>query len=116
MRGGAGSAASPSASGQVNLDGSTSPGNGGGATAPEPGASSALNLDLHGGGRGPSLSRSRSGIAPILPGPADEAKSKLGQDLDKAGRPNCKEAYQNNGILAVIPLAKDAVTGKGCKW
>ena len=65
---------------------------------------------------GPSLSRGRSGLAPLLPGPADDSKSKLGKEIDKAGRADCKEAYQNNGILAVLPLAKDAVTGKGCKW
>jgi hypothetical protein len=65
---------------------------------------------------GPSLSHSRSGLVPLLPGPADDARSKLGKDIDKAGRADCKEAYQGNGILAVIPLAKDAATGKGCKW
>ena len=100
----------------MNLDGSTPPGNGGGAATPEPNASSPLNLDLHGGGMGPSLSRGRSGLVPLLPGPADDGKTKLGKEIDKAGRADCKDAYQKDGILAVLPLAKDAATGKGCRW
>jgi hypothetical protein len=40
----------------------------------------------------------------------------LGQAIERARRPDCRGAYAGMGLLAVIPLAKDAVTGKGCKW
>jgi len=36
--------------------------------------------------------------------------------LEKARRSDCKSAYAGMGLLAVIPLAKDAITGTGCKW
>jgi hypothetical protein len=107
----------PSASnGKVNLDGSTSNGNGNvSVQTPGGGASAPLNLDLHGGGAGPSLGRTRSGLVPMLPAPA-EKKTQLETDIEKAQRADCAKAYAGAGLLAVIPLAKDAVTGKGCKW
>jgi hypothetical protein len=99
--------------GRVNLDGSTS---GGGAPGPTPpGGGAPLNLDLHGGGIGPTMGRSRSGLLPMLPAPPED-KGKLARDIEKAGRADCKDAYAGAGLLAVIPLARDAASGKGCKW
>ena len=117
-QGGAAGAPAPSniGGGKVNLDGSSSgPGGNGSVQPPGTGASAPLNLDLHGGGSGPSLGRTRSGLVPALPAPA-EKKTQLETDLEKANRAKCSEAYAGAGLLAVIPLAKDAVTGKGCKW
>ena len=51
----------------------------------------------------------------VLPSPPDK-ESKLSKDIDKASREDCTKAYADAGLLAVIPIAKDAVTGKGCKW
>ena len=115
--GGAGGTAAPSTnnSGKLNLDGSTSGGGNGSVQPPPTGASAPLNLDLHGGGAGPSLGRTRSGLVPALPAPA-EKKTQLETELEKAARAKCSDAYSGTGLLAVIPLAKDAVTGKGCKW
>ena len=115
-RGGAGGTASPTnGGGKLNLDGSSGPGGNGAVAPPNTGASAPLNLDLHGGGMGPSLGRTRSGLVPALPAPA-ERKTQLETDLQKASRAHCADAYASSGLLAVIPLAKDAVTGKGCKW
>jgi hypothetical protein len=115
-RGGAGGTAPPtSGGGKLNLDGSSGPGGNGSVQPPNTGASAPLNLDLHGGGMGPSLGRTRSGLVPMLPAPA-EKKTQLETDLEKAQRAKCAKAYAGAGLLAVIPLAKDAVTGKGCKW
>jgi hypothetical protein len=118
--GGAGGTASPAANnnGKLNLDGSSSSSSSSGNGSVQPpgtGASAPLNLDLHGGGSGPSLGRTRSGLVPALPAPA-EKKTQLETDLEKANRAKCADAYAGAGLLAVIPLAKDAVTGKGCKW
>ena len=115
-RGGAGGTAAPAGndSGKLNLDGSSGSGSGS-VQPPANGASAPLNLDLHGGGSGPSLGRTRSGLVPMLPAPA-EKKTQLETDLEKANRAKCADAYSGAGLLAVIPLAKDAVTGKGCKW
>ena len=118
-RGGAAGTAPPAAEGgaRVNLDGSSGSGNGNGSVPPPAtGASAPLNLDLHGGGAGPSLGRTRSGLVPMLPAPA-EKKSQLETDIEKAKRAKCSEAYgQEHGLLALPLLAKDAVTGKGCQW
>ena len=54
-------------------------------------------------------------VSVALPAPA-ERQSQLQTELQKAQRAHCAEAYASAGLLAVIPLAKDAVTGKGCKW
>ena len=121
-RGGAGgdSAQSGDVGGKINLDGTVGTTTGGGsgngpAPAPDAGASGPLRLDLHGTGTG--VGRSRSGLVPLLNAPPDDAsKSKLAKDIEKAGRADCKDAYASNGLLGALPLAKDAVTGKGCKW
>lgn len=115
--GGAGGSATPAgnnSSGKLNLDGSSAGANGS-VQPPGTGASAPLNLDLHGGGSGPSLGRTRSGLVPMLPAPA-EKKTQLETDIEKANRAKCGETYAGAGLLAVIPLAKDAITGKGCKW
>lgn len=55
------------------------------------------------------------GVLQMLP-PPPERKSKLGEAIDKAGKTDCREAYQKNGLLAVVPLALDAARDKGCRW
>ena len=51
----------------------------------------------------------------VLPVPPDK-KSKLEQELEAAKRADCRRAYEQAGILAVVPLALDAARGKGCRW
>jgi hypothetical protein len=41
---------------------------------------------------------------------------RLGRAIERARRGDCKSAYSGLGLLAVIPLAKDTLTGTGCKW
>lgn len=36
--------------------------------------------------------------------------------IEAARRSDCETAYAGLGLLAVIPLIKDAVTGTGCRW
>jgi len=45
-------------------------------------------------------------------GPDDSAQ----RGLERARRNDCRSAYAAMGVLAVLPLLKDAVTGSGCKW
>lgn len=40
----------------------------------------------------------------------ERAINRAHRDLD------CKKAYSGLGLLAVIPLAKDTLTGTGCRW
>jgi len=55
------------------------------------------------------------GVLQMLP-PPPERRSKLGDAVDKAAKTDCREAYQKNGLLAVVPLVADAVRDKGCQW
>ncbi|WP_296947922.1 hypothetical protein [uncultured Massilia sp.] len=41
---------------------------------------------------------------------------KLGRAIDGARNGDCQTQYAGMGILALIPLAKDTLTGSGCKW
>jgi hypothetical protein len=64
---------------------------------------------------GPTLGRTSIGVLPLLPAPP-ERKSKLGENMEKAGRQDCRTAHANAGVLAVAPLAADALSDKGCRW
>jgi hypothetical protein len=105
------SAASPTAGSGANPDAATRD-----AAQPASPASGErpLNLDLH-PRIGPTLGRGSMGLLPVLPSPP-ERKSKLGEDIDKAAKSDCRTAYSGAGVLAVVPLAIDAVRDKGCHW
>jgi hypothetical protein len=86
------------------------------ATAPSAAASQPprLNLELA-RPRGGELSRGRSaGLLPLLPRPPDT--DKLGREIEKAAKADCRNAHAGAGLLAVVPLAVDAVRKDGCKW
>lgn len=52
---------------------------------------------------------------PTAPPPV--AKRREQEIFDKAlKRPDCKDAYAEMGLAAVVPLVRDAITEKGCKW
>jgi len=88
------------------------------ATPPAAAASAPprLNLQLS-RPRGGELSRGGSaGALAVLPRPP-EIDEKLGRDIAKAARQDCKDAYRGAGLLALVPLAAQALeAGSGCKW
>jgi len=89
------------------------------ATAPSsPASAPRLNLELA-RPRGGQLSRQGgAGVLPLLPRPP-ELPDKLSRDIDKAAKADCRTAYQGLGLLAVVPLAADALgggKGSACKW
>ncbi len=74
-----------------------------------------LNLELP-RLRGGELSRySTTGLLPALPRPP-EVPDKLGSAIEKAAKEDCRKAYAGAGLLAVVPLAVDALREGGCKW
>lgn len=81
------------------------------SSAPAP-ALRPLNLSLP---RGDLAARRGPGVLELLPQPP-ERKSKLEKALDGASPEDCRKAYADKGLLAVVPLAVDAVRGKGCQW
>ncbi len=88
---------------------STDPGPAASAPVPPP---RPLNLSLP---RGDIAARRGPGVLELLPQPP-ERKSKLEKALDGASPEDCRKAYADKGLLAVVPLAVDAVRGKGCQW
>jgi len=88
------------------------------ATPPAAAASAVPRLNLQlARPRGGELSRySTTGALPVLPRPP-ERDDKLAREIEKAGKADCVKAYAGAGLLAVIPLAADALRKDGgCKW
>ena len=75
-----------------------------------------LNLQLS-RPRGGEISRgSSAGVLPVLPRPP-EVDEKLGRDIARSAKQECKDAYRAAGLLAVVPLAAQALKAdSGCKW
>jgi hypothetical protein len=66
------------------------------------------------------VSREGSGPRTLLPFPT-VAKVPPKRDIEKIfdkalARPDCKDAYADLGLAAVVPLVRDAVKDGGCKW
>lgn len=86
------------------------------ATAPSaPASAPRLNLDLPRSSAGPLSSQSTKGLLQLMPRPP-ETRTKLEKEIEKAARPDCKQAYAGAGLMAVVPLVLDAARDKGCKW
>ncbi len=87
--------------------------------APEIRATPRINLDSI-KDRAREITREGTGprtVFPALTAPKPPPKSATQQAFDKAlQRPDCKEVYADLGLAAVIPLVRDAITEKGCKW
>lgn len=74
-----------------------------------------LNLDLN-PARGPMAPRGNGyGVVQALPKPPID-KDALAEEMKKAGQQECRKAYADKGLLAVVPLARDALRDKGCRW
>ena len=86
------------------------------ATPPSlPASAARLNLDLVRPRGGAISAQGSRGLLDLLPHPP-EAKSKLAAEIESAAKPDCRTAYRDLGLLAVVPLAVDAVRDKGCRW
>ena len=107
--GGAGSAGAADAGSQVGRDVATPPS----AAASVP---PRLNLQLA-RPRGGELSRfSTPGVLQLLPRPP-ELPDQLAKDIAKSAKEDCRKAHQGLGLLAVVPLAVEALKKDGgCKW
>ncbi len=87
-----------------------------GAAALPASAPPRLNLQLA-RPRGGEISRGMGGgVLAVLPRPP-EVDEKLGQQIAKSAKVDCRSAYAAAGLLAVVPLAAEALRKDGsCKW
>ncbi|WP_431266219.1 hypothetical protein ACQ859_13580 [Roseateles chitinivorans] len=121
----------PTPANRISLDGSTTPT----TTQPSVGAPDAgartghdvatpastppnapkLNLDMN-AARGPMRPRGTpSGVISAVPKPPED-KDALAEKMREAGQQECRKAYADKGLLAVVPLVRDAARDKGCRW
>lgn len=70
--------------------------------------------------RAREIGREGAGPRTLLPfnvKPKEDTRTKEQQAFDKAlKRTDCRDAYANMGLAAVVPLLLDSVSEKGCKW
>lgn len=107
----------PSAAGLPGVPGTPS------AQAPLPGSAGAplpkLDIDSL-RSRAQQIASPGTGPRTLLPfptAPPDPAKNNMERIFDKAlKRPDCREAYRDMGLAAVLPLVRDALKDGGCKW
>ena len=56
-----------------------------------------------------------SGVLNFVP-PPPERKNSLADGIAKAAKPDCRTAYADMGLLAVVPLVASTVGNGGCRW
>ena len=69
--------------------------------------------------RAASLAREGSGQRAILAfpmPPVPEKKGKMEDILDKARKPDCRTAYQQLGLAAIVPLLANEIGEGTCRW
>jgi hypothetical protein len=84
----------------------------------EPGGGSRIDLDAarRRAREITSESSHSRGIVSLVPSPPTERKSKLGEDIEKAAKPDCRTAYAALGLLAIVPLVGSTIGNGGCNW
>ena len=90
-------------------------GDDGAAPAAQPASAPRLNLELARPRSGDIARQPSSGVLQLLP-PPPARKSKLAEDIENAAKADCRKAHSGLGLLAVVPLAIDAVKEAGCRW
>jgi hypothetical protein len=88
------------------------------APASQPGSAPRINLDaVRQRAREIATEGSGSrGLLPLqIPVPA-ERKSKLAEGIEKAIKPDCRNAYAGAGLLAIPALVAGAIADIGCRW
>ena len=57
------------------------------------------------------------GVVPLaVPPPPADRKTKLSEAIEKALKPDCRDAYASMGLLAVPALVASAIGNGGCRW
>ncbi len=88
------------------------------AEAPSPGGAPRIDLDAA-RARAREVAREGTGNRALLPfamPPAPERKTKEQLAIEKAWKPDCKDAYKGLGLLAVVPLLANEIGEGTCRW
>jgi hypothetical protein len=89
------------------------------APSAEPGGAQRIDLEA-GRQRAREIASERPGyrgVVPLaIPPPPEDKKTKLSEAIEKALKPDCRDAYASMGLLAVPALVASAVGNGGCRW
>ncbi len=88
------------------------------ADVPVPGTGPRIDLDAA-KARAREIAREGTGNRALLPfpmPPAPERKTKEQIAIEKARKPDCKDAYKGLGLLAVVPLIANEFGEGNCRW
>ena len=69
--------------------------------------------------RAGQMAREGSGKRALLPfpmPPVAKPKSKLETAIEKARKPDCKDAYKDLGLAAIVPLIANEFGEGNCRW
>ena len=69
--------------------------------------------------RAAEITRQGTGNRAALPfpmPPVPKPKSKLEQAIENARKPDCRDAYKDLGLLAVVPLVANEFGEGTCRW
>ena len=69
--------------------------------------------------RAAEITRAGSGNRAVLPfpmPPVAKPKSKLEQAIENARKPDCRDAYKDLGLAAVVPLIANEFGEGSCRW
>ena len=69
--------------------------------------------------RAAEITRQGTGNRALLPfpmPPVDKPKSKLEKAIENARKPDCRDAYKDLGLLAVVPLVANEFGEGTCRW
>lgn len=86
--------------------------------AQQPGIGPRIDLDAA-RARARAMAREGSGNRAVLPfpmPPVPERKTKEQIAIEKAWKPDCKTAYKDMGLLAVVPLVANEFGEGNCRW
>jgi hypothetical protein len=86
--------------------------------APAPGTEPRIDLDAA-RARAREVAREGTGNRALLPfpmPPLPDKKSKEQLAIEKAWKPDCKDAYKGLGLLAVVPLIANEFGEGNCRW
>ncbi len=86
------------------------------AIAPSlPASTPKLMLDLAPRRGGVISAQGSRGVLPLQPHPP-ETRPKLAEDIEKAAKPDCRQAYAGMGLLGAGALVLDLLRDQGCRW
>ncbi|HEX4764492.1 MAG TPA: hypothetical protein VFU92_09135, partial [Usitatibacter sp.] len=66
--------------------------------------------------RAAEIAKEGAGQRALFAMPLPKPKNKMEEAIEKARKPDCRTAYQNLGLLAIVPLVANEFGEGSCRW